>query len=144
MRFILATLILASGGSLPAFAQDSAPQPITPRWVLKNAGPRAAPVVVGAFTPDGRQFVAAGTDRAIQVWDTTTGKAAFTLAKGRNPPECLLFSPDGKLLIAGERNQTVTLWEWAKRKPVATLEGFQGSVRWCALAADGRKLLTAT
>src|SRR5262245_54717140 len=96
MRFMLAALVFASGSSVPAFAQDSAPRLITPRWVLMNPGLRTAPVVVGAFTPDGRQFVVAGTDRSIQVWDTTTGKIAFTLAQGWNPPDCMFFSPDGQ------------------------------------------------
>ena len=69
------------------------------------------------FAPDGK-LLAAGSERAVHVWEVAGGK------EKRVPRRCAhpAFSPDGKLLAAAERGTgRVVLWEPATGKIVRRL-----------------------
>src|SRR5262249_50434956 len=53
-----------------------------------------------AFSPDGRQLVSGGIDRAIRVWDVATGENLATLPNDSGPVHDLAFRRDGLRLAA--------------------------------------------
>lgn len=63
----------------------------------------------GAWTPDGRRFVAAGADGKLRIWDPASGSLVLSLPLPPGPLEAMALAPDGRsLALAG---QDLTIWE---------------------------------
>ena len=70
-----------------------------------------------AFSPDGRNFVVAGDDRAVHIWHTATGQEILTFADLPAAVNQVAFSPDGQMLAAALHDGTIRIWQGPK--PVA-------------------------
>jgi WD40 repeat protein len=110
-----------------------------------------------ALSPDGKLLAArAGLSPEIYLWDTTTGKAVDTLARGAEAPRGdgivlteasgvftpdLVFSPDGRYLVGGGARRQLTLWDTAMALPAWEVSLGAGQVvdRF-AFSPDGRCL----
>jgi WD40 repeat protein len=63
-----------------------------------------------AFSPDGRWLASAGTDRAIYIWETATGKEAMLLLGHDAEVSTVAFSPDGKSVFSYGQDGQGYLW----------------------------------
>jgi WD40 repeat protein len=82
----------------------------------------AVPVRALAASPDGKLLASAGDDGAIQLWDTTAGKATTKLTAHTDWVLALAFSGDGKFLASGGHDGTVRLWDVAAGKKLLDIE----------------------
>ena len=108
------------------------------------------------FTPDGKQLITAGDDKAIRVWDLPSGRTTRILrgeisegAAGKL--YALAISPDGRWLAAAGRmqearsgNHPIRLYDLATGEMAALLEGHVGAVLSLAFSADGRWLASGS
>ena len=63
-----------------------------------------------AFTPDGRNVVAAGKGKVVRIWDIATGQELLSLEGHRAQINALAFSPDGSILASCDHQGKVQLW----------------------------------
>jgi WD40 repeat protein len=88
-----------------------------------------------SLSPDGKLLaVGSQSEKTVRVWDTATGKEAFTLP---HAAVTVAFSPDGKFLATGGYPTTI-VWEVRTQKILRVVEG------WGCLAfsPDGKTLAT--
>ena len=89
------------------------------------------------FSRDGTR-VAAGSESAIRIWDTSTGRLIATLAGG--DPVCQVrFSPDGRRLASATRD-AVTIWDLASGRGSRIVQEGAWAV---AFSPDGTRLASA-
>jgi WD40 repeat protein len=89
------------------------------------------------FSPDGKTLAGRGPDKAIHLWEATTGNE---LRKFKADPEDfspLVFSRDGKLLAASAEKM-VRLWDVETGKEKTRLKGHEDSARTSTFSADGK------
>jgi WD40 repeat protein len=97
-----------------------------------------------AFSPDSRRLAASHVEHFIDVWDTTTGKAVYTLAEHSIDVRGLAFTQDGGRLGSAGEDGTVRLWDLAAQREVLRLRGHTSSCQCLALSPDGWMLASAS
>jgi WD40 repeat protein len=109
-----------------------------------------------AFTPDGKQLVSAGEDKAIRVWDWQAGKTVRVVRGdvGRGQVGkifAMAMSPDGHWLAAGgwftgnrEESDAVRLYEYRTGELVALLKGHTDVVVSLAFSPDSKRLISGS
>jgi RNA polymerase sigma factor (sigma-70 family) len=111
----------------------------------RKRGKYASGIIGMAFTHDGQRLatvVYPPTDKAIRIWDLTTGKELGEFG----PPlsSCLLaFSPDDKVLATAGSN-IIHLWDPRSGQEQELTKGHQGPIRGLAVSPDGRLVATAS
>jgi WD40 repeat protein len=68
------------------------------------------PVNVLAISPDGRTVAGAGTDRAVRIWDTRSGRLRALLQGHSREVKALAFAPDGWTLISASGYRGTDSW----------------------------------
>jgi WD40 repeat protein len=94
-----------------------------------------------AFTPDGRELIAAGWDGTIRVWETSTWNGRiFWSSQAEGGWSCLVLSPDGRTLAAGGKSGWSRIWDLASGRSLVAIEGDGSSFRCVAYSPDGQFL----
>ena len=100
--------------------------------------------LVCAFSPAEPIAVLAGSNGAIQVWDTECGEHLATLGGGAAAVTHLCFSDDGRYIASTSADDYVTVWDSAAAVAVGVDESaWTGSVFDSALSPDGEHLVLA-
>jgi WD40 repeat protein len=73
------------------------------------------------FSPDGRRLAVAALDRAIRVWDASTGALSHILRGHVRAVTAVCFSPDGRRLFSGSQDQTIRVWHADSGQPLVIL-----------------------
>jgi WD40 repeat protein len=102
-----------------------------------------------AFSPDGRQFATASTDRKVRLWNTATGRMIGVPLSHPYPVWSVAYSPDGRTLVTGsgdseQKKGEARLWNVATGKPLGDPFLRGDFVAMVAYSGDGRMILTGT
>ena len=123
----------------------------------QGAGAGTEPVTSGAdvfaidVSNDGRLVAAARFDGSVHVWDTKTGREAFTVDPGPTVPGTnwmdVAWNPDGDLLaVAANEGLTgrVTIVDRSGRQAISPLQAEVGTaVSSVAFSRDGQRLIAS-
>lgn len=117
--------------------------------VATMTGPAQGEWFSVALSPDGKILATGGSDGALRLWNTATGKALTTLTtlQGNWWSLCfcdVAFSPDGRTLAAGGSDKAIQMWDVAKRKFQYSWEGHTERVSTVAFSPDGHKLASGS
>ncbi|TYZ58344.1 hypothetical protein PybrP1_007182 [[Pythium] brassicae (nom. inval.)] len=96
------------------------------------------------FSNDGRQFLSAGFDRFIQLWDTETGQSikAFT---NRRVPYCVKFSPaDNSQFVIGDSNNMVVQFDARSGEVVQEYNHHLQAVNSVTFVDDNRRFVSTS
>jgi len=95
---------------------------------------------------NGQHVAAAGTGKAVMVWETATGRLVQSLAGHTRWIESIAFSPvAGSTLIAsGSRDRWIRVWDYETGKCIQMLEDHDGTVRSVAFSPDGNSILSGS
>jgi eukaryotic-like serine/threonine-protein kinase len=121
---LLKTLALSPDGRRLAWATQEADDgpPRVRIWDL-DAGRQcftflsthSGPVVILAYSPDGRYIASASPDRTVAIWDVASGREMLTLRGHASAVSKLVFSPDGSRLVTAGLDRTVRVWDLTTR-----------------------------
>jgi WD40 repeat protein len=79
-------------------------------------------------------------DRAIHVWDTTSGGEVAALQRDGVDPLTAEFSPDGRFIATGAMDGTIQIWELATSRELVRIRGHSTTVWDLAFSPDGQFL----
>jgi hypothetical protein len=94
-----------------------------------------------AFTPDGSRLLTGGGSGQIGIWGVSKEgslKAAGQLIGHSREVECLAISGDSRFAVSGGREQNLCLWQIDNGQQLGVFTGFQGPIKACAFAPNGR------
>ncbi len=103
------------------------------------------------FSSDGRRIATAfstveghpsppNPDRAVNIWDTQTGKLVAILQGHQDYVISAAFSPDGSRLITASNDHTARIWDLASAKTLLTLDQ-SAPARYAAFSPDGAQII---
>lgn len=97
------------------------------------------------FLPDAVEFVTAGSDGVVRIWNSRTRELVSELVGHSAGITCGAISHDGRWLATGSWSpeQTVHIWNLESRSRVATLHSHPAPLRALAISHDDRQLATA-
>ncbi|HWB10380.1 MAG TPA: c-type cytochrome domain-containing protein [Pirellulales bacterium] len=93
------------------------------------------------FTPDGSRLLAAGGTGKIVIWEVSKDrkfKEAGQFGGHSQQVECLAVSGDSRVAVSGGHERKVCLWQIDNGQQLGVFTGFQGPVKACAFASNGR------
>lgn len=100
------------------------------------------PVACIAISTDGRQALSGGEDRAVRLWDVTTGAEVRTFVGAGPDVLAVALAADGTRAAAAGRDRHVCVWDVASGKLRHRLAGHTDAVAAVAFAPDGKRLLS--
>lgn len=97
-------------------------------------------VTTVACSPDGKQIVSGGADKAVRVWDAATAKEVRQFAGHGNRVTTVAFTADAKSVVSSSADGSICVWDMGSGLQRLTMRGHRGAVRAIALSNDGRSL----
>jgi hypothetical protein len=97
-----------------------------------------------AFSSNGAQLAAGGTDGVVHVWHIRTGNKLTRLGRRSwvNNTDAIAFSPDGNRLATGGNDKAVRVWDTASGQQLLKIP-HNTNVHAIAFSPDGSWLVTA-
>jgi WD40 repeat protein len=89
----------------------------TGKELCRLAASRQGQIHALAFSPDGKALASGGSDRAVHLWELSTGGQRACFVGHQNAVTCVAFSPDGKALASGSQDGTALVWDATGRTP---------------------------
>jgi WD40 repeat protein len=100
-----------------------------------------------AFSPDGSLLMLGSVDRAVHVWDVTSGKEVANFPGHIGGITSVAFAPDGRRVASGSTDTTALVWDLpqtAAKPPLVALNAEEVDARWQALLdGDASKAFAA-
>lgn len=96
-----------------------------------------------AFSPDSRYLATGGRDKIIRVWETLTGKPAWTF----NSPgwvTSVRFHPSAQYIMSGGQDKDLHIWDLTSSKEIARLRGHKDLITGFMFTKDGDRVLSAS
>src|SRR6266704_6963925 len=97
-----------------------------------------------AFSPDGKTVASGGVDKAIRLWEVSSGQCLNTLKGHSYRGVSVTFSPDGRTIASGSHDQTVNLWDLNSGEGLNTLQGLTHGVWSVAFSPDGKAVASGS
>jgi WD40 repeat protein/serine/threonine protein kinase len=137
-------------GAIPVYERNAAaahpgfPQNLLVAVLGESRLKHWRPVYSVAFSPDGKSVASAGFDRAVNIWDATTGNGIRGLLGHREGVWSVAFNSNGKLIASGGQDGTVKIWDAATGRELRTIEAHKSFVRQVAFNSTRKQLATAS
>ncbi len=97
-----------------------------------------------AISADGQTLVSGGSDKAIKVWDLTTGQLKKTLQSDSGKILAVAISPDGKTVVSGSADRMARIWKLTGQQKPLMLKGHQEEVKLVGITPDGKTIITGS
>jgi len=99
-----------------------------------------------ALSPDGKHVVAGGGDRAIRIFDVTTGKELLERTGAHRGDRVLnvSFSPDGKQIVSGDSSGEIKVWDAANLDKAITLIKHGNWIWTVAFSPNGKRIVSVS
>ena len=97
-----------------------------------------------AFSPDGNLLSVVCYKSTIPVWEASSGRLVFTLAKTPVHAVAVSFSPDGAAIAVGDYAGKISLYSTASGDLIRSFDPLPSAVWELAFSPDGQKLSSAT
>ena len=91
-----------------------------------------------ACSPDDTLIATGGWDNSTIVWNSQSGKVAFTLVGHRGEVMSVAFSSDGRRIVTGSTDTTARVWDASTGQELQAYKGHNGMVRAVAFSPDDR------
>ncbi|XP_042869900.1 pre-mRNA-processing factor 17-like [Penaeus japonicus] len=98
------------------------------------------------FDNDGKQFLSAGYDRFIKLWDTETGDCISRFTS-RKIPYCVKFHPDEEkqnLFVAGTSDKKIVCWDIRTGEIVQEYDRHLGAVNSITFIDENRRFVSTS
>ncbi len=104
------------------------------------------PIVIHslAFSPDGRQLLAAGNARDIQLWDIESGQLVRELRGHTGEVFAAVFHPDGQRIVSAGRDRMIRVWDTLWGDELVGLLGHTNYIFSLSFSADGTTLASGS
>lgn len=89
-----------------------------------------------------QQFVSAGRDRTIRIWDLEQPQCLACMTGHTDWITSVLFAPNADRIISAGWDQTIRIWELATTNCIQTLEGHTAGIEKLNLSKDGKKIIS--
>ena len=103
---------------------------------------KASQIGAVAFSPDGKQAVAAGASGVVFLWDVETGKELRRFRGHTGEVSALEFAPNGQQFLSGGQDKTIRLWDVKTGRENHKFEGHTNWVRCVRFNRDGKRFLS--
>lgn len=100
--------------------------------------------VLGAFSPDGRYWLAGRNDNSIAVLDLSQRMFIANLVGHADQVFTIAYSPDGTRIASAGRLRTIFIWDARSFQPLAQLQGHTSYIWALAWNADGTILASSS
>jgi WD40 repeat protein len=97
-----------------------------------------------AFSADGTRLLSGGTDKALKLWDATTGHLIRTFVGHTGAVTSVAFSPDDARLVSASEDRTLKVWDAAGARLIHSLAGHTGKINSVAFSSDGAWVLSGS
>jgi WD40 repeat protein len=99
----------------------------------------SADVMLGiAFSPDGKQLVSAGADRAIRVFDVASGKRQKLIEDHADWVQGIAWNRQGTRLVSAGRDKVAKVFDVKTGEALVTFVGHEEPVYTVAFSTDGK------
>ncbi len=96
------------------------------------------------FDPSGTRIATASGDKALRIWDATSGALVRTLTGHTEMVRAAVFSPDGTRIVTASNDNSARVWDAASGAELLRLTGHTGWVRAVAFSPDGTRIVTGS
>lgn len=103
------TITVAAGNTV-GFYNASTLAPSTAEGTGKHAHTLDFIVEGASLHPDGKRFVAGGTDVRVRIYDVASGAELVCNRGHHGTVHCVRFSPDGETYASGADDATIRIW----------------------------------
>lgn len=97
-----------------------------------------------AFSPDGKQIISSGDDKAIICWDVETSRKKWWLEGLSDRVSSAHFSPDGKYVVASSLDGDVVVCESQCGSVVLVLHGHMNAIQSVVFSPDGNRIASGS
>jgi WD40 repeat protein len=95
------------------------------------------------MSPDRKQWLSAGADRSVKLWNTGVDKPAQVLKGHTAPVTSLAFSKGSRWAASGSADRSVKAWDLRTGKEIASITGLADAVNAVAISPDDLWLASA-
>jgi len=127
------TLVAAAGDNMVR---------MLPPTLLHQINASEQPLTAVAYSPDGKQVVAAAADGATQAFNPENGQSVRSFGGAKSAVADLAISADNKLLLAAADKQ-VHRWDLSNGKAADPL-AHEAATRAVDISSDGQRIVTGT
>lgn len=96
-----------------------------------------------AWSPDGQSIVSAGRDKAILVWEATTGNIRLSYHNHDGEIWSVAWSSDNRSIVSASDDLTVQVWDASTGQLHMVYDKHARAVLACAFSPDGRLVASA-